>query len=681
MNFLYPGFLFALLAIAIPIVIHLFNFRKFKKVYFSNVQFLKEAKEQNSSREKLKNLLVLLCRVLAIVFLVLAFARPFIPSGNKHNPGQRNVISIYIDNSYSMETVNKEGSLLDEAKRKAKEIVRSYDINDQFQLITNDFEGKHQRLVNKEEFIQLLDEIKISPANKTLQQILNRQQASFSANRNEICYLLSDFQNSFAGDKPLAANKEISYTFIKLNANSLPNISVDSVWSLSPVHQPGQAERVVVQLRNYGEELASGIALKLTINKQQKAISNINVEAGKSVKDTLSFSGLKSGWQKGVISIKDFPLTFDDDLNFSFKVSNELKVLNITGNSSDKFIKALFASDNYFKLTEMPESNIKYSSFSDYSLIVLNGLKEPSSGLAQQLKGYVQNGGCVVIFPDLDANSSVYTPFLTGLSLPAVQQLNSGPPLASSMDLKNSVFKDVFDQIPKNIDLPLVNRYFSYTEQNTSAKESILQLPLNRFLFAKYTVGAGKIYLSSSSLDIKDSNLPKHPVFVPLMYKIAFASAKEQPLYYTIGLNNLLESEKISLLANQSLKLVSNDFEVIPEVRQTAGKTLLYVADQVKKSGFYELKKADSVLAIIAFNDNRTESDMHYATETQLNNLFGKQKVAVFNSKKDAQSLNIEGKNSSSELWKLCLILTIVFLAGEILLIRFFNNIKNIKIS
>jgi hypothetical protein len=681
MNFLYPGFLFALLAIAIPIVIHLFNFRKFKKVYFSNVQFLKEAKEQNSSREKLKNLLVLLCRILAIVFLVLAFARPFIPSGNKHNPGQRNVISIYIDNSYSMETVNKEGSLLDEAKRKAKEIARSYDINDQFQLITNDFEGKHQRLVNKEEFIQLLDEIKISPANKTLQQILNRQQASFSANRNEICYLLSDFQNSFTGNKPLAANKEISYTVIKLNANSLPNISVDSVWSLSPVHQPGQAEKVVVQLRNYGEEDASGIALKLTLNKQQKAISNVNVGTGKSVNDTLSFSGLKSGWQKGVISIKDFPLTFDDDLNFSFKVSNELKVLNITGNPSDKFIKALFASDSYFKLTEMPESNIKYSSFSDYSLIVLNGLKEPSSGLAQQLKGYVQNGGSVVIFPDLDANSSVYTSFLTGLSLPAVQQLNSGPPIASSMDLKNSVFKDVFDQIPKNIDLPLVNRYFSYTEQNTSAKESILQLPLNRFLFAKYTVGAGKIYLSSSSLDIKDSNVPKHPVFVPLMYKIAFASAKEQPLYYTIGLNNLLESEKISLLANQSLKLVSDNFEVIPEVRQTAGKTLLYVADQVKKSGFYELKKADSVLAVVAFNDNRTESDMHYAAETELNNLFGKQKVAVFNSKKDAQSLNIEGKNSSSELWKLCLILAIVFLAGEILLIRFFNNIKNIEIS
>ena len=120
MNFLYPGFLFALLTIAIPIVIHLFNFRKFKKVYFSNVQFLKEAKEQNSSREKLKHLLVLFSRILAVAFLVFAFARPFVSSEKTLNPSQRNLVSIYIDNSYSMETVNREGSLLDEAKRKAK---------------------------------------------------------------------------------------------------------------------------------------------------------------------------------------------------------------------------------------------------------------------------------------------------------------------------------------------------------------------------------------------------------------------------------------------------------------------------------------------------------------------------------------------------------------------------------
>ncbi|TDQ08501.1 BatA domain-containing protein [Pedobacter metabolipauper] len=679
MNFLYPGFLFALLAIAIPIVIHLFNFRKFKKIYFSNVQFLKEAKEQNSSREKLKHLLILMCRILAVAFLVFAFARPFIKSSSTNSPADRSVISIYIDNSYSMETVNKEGSLLDEAKRKAREIVKTYNLNDQFQLLTNDFEGKHQRLVNQDEFIQLLDEIKISPAGRSLAQIINRQQAEYAANTNHIAYLLSDFQKGFAGTEPLRSNPGVSVNFIKLNANNLPNIAVDSVWSLSPVHQPGQAEQIVVRLKNYGEEDAAEIPVKLTIDQQQKAIGNVAVKAGASVLDTLSFSGLKAGWQKGKVGIKDFPLTFDDELNFSFRVNKELKVLSINGDASEKFIRSLFSSDPYFKLTETPESNIRYSTFSEYSLIVLNGLKNPSSGLAQQLKGYVQNGGSVVVFPDLDAGAAVYTPFLTAMALPPVQQLVTGAPISSTIDLKNPVFKDVFDQVPRNMDLPVVNRYFSYGDQNSSLKESILQLPLGRSLFAKYNLGAGQVYLSAASLTIADGNLPRHPVFVPLMYKVAFASVREQPLFYTIGLNNLLESPKIDLLANQSLKLVTDQFEVIPEVRQTPGKTLLYIADQVKKAGFYELRKADSTLAVMAFNDNRTESDMHYASEPELTSLFGKQKVSVYNSKRDALSLNIQAKNSSTELWKLCLILVLVFLVLEILLIRFFNNPKNIQ--
>lgn len=679
MNFLYPGFLFALLAIAIPIVIHLFNFRKFKKVYFSNVQFLKEVQEQNSSREKLKHLLILFSRILAIIFLVLAFARPFIPSAKNKQQGSRNLVSVYIDNSYSMESLNKEGNLLDEAKRKAKEIANAYGMTDQFKLVTNDFEGRHQRAVNREEFIGLLDDIKISAAGRSLQQIINRMETDLDANKNELNYLLSDFQKSFVGSRAMQTNPAVNYSFIRLNANSLPNIAVDSIWSLSPVHLPNQAEQLVVQLHNYGDEDAADLPIKLNINAQQKAIGNVTIPAGKSLKDTLSFSGLKVGWQKGHLSIKDFPLTFDDELNFTFKVAQDLKVLSINGNLAEKAIKSVFATDAYFKLSEMPESNIRYADFSQYSLIVLNGLKEPSSGLAQQLKLYLQNGGSVVVFPDLDANGAAYTSFLTGLNLPAVQQLNVGPPIASSIDLNNAVFKDVFEQVPQQMDLPLVKRYFSYAEHNTGSREHILKLPLNKFLFARYDLGEGRAYLAASSLDAKDGNLARHPVFVPLMFKITFASSREQSFYYTVGKSTVLENAKINLVANQSLKLVSEQFEVIPEIRQTPGKTLLYVADQVKKAGFYELRKADSVLAVVAFNDDRLESDMHYASEEELKALFAKQDIAFYNAKKDAQAMNIGLKNNSSELWKLCLILAVVFLAIEILLIRFFNTKKNIQ--
>ncbi|RZL45269.1 MAG: hypothetical protein EOP00_17805 [Pedobacter sp.] len=672
MNFLYPGFLFALFAVAIPVIIHLFNFRKFKRVYFSNVAFLKEIKEQTSSQERLKNLLILISRILVVLFLVLAFARPFLPSGSKIDQARGNIVSIYIDNSYSMEAVNKEGSLLDEAKRKAKEVVKAFQINDRFQLLTNDFEGKHQRLLNADELVQAVDEIKISSANRKLQQVINRQQSIFTGASNRFSYVISDFQNGFAGQEKIITDANTNVSLVKLNANDLPNVAVDSVWLLSPVHQTNATEKLVVQLRNYGDEDAKNISIKLNINKQQKAISSLNIVAGKTAVDTLSYSGLNLGWQKGVVSIKDFPLTFDDELNFSFKVNAAQNVLNINGKQGGKYIKALFGADNYFRLTEMSETNINYSSLPNFSLVVLNGLSNPSSGLAQELKSYLANGGSLIIFPDLNADKQIYSTFLSALNLTTVVSLNTTPIKVGSIELKHPIFKDVFETLPQNLDLPQVNKYFNFAENNNSNKENLMQLPANKLFFARYPIGNGQVYLSATGLENEDSNFAKHPVFVPLMYKIAFSSVKEQPIYYTAMRDNVLESEKINLGPNRSLKLVADNFEVIPELRQSNGKTLLYVADQIKRAGFYNVKKGDSTISVVAFNDNRDESDMHYAAQSDLANLFGKQQVAFLNPKSDSIASAVSAKNNGTELWKLCLILALVFIAIEILLVRFY---------
>ncbi|WP_231424888.1 BatA and WFA domain-containing protein [Pedobacter sp. Leaf250] len=676
MNFLYPGFLFALLSVAIPVIIHLFNFRRFKKVYFSNVRLLKEVEQQNSSKEKLKNLLILLSRILAIIFLVLAFAQPYIPLSEQKNKFVNNAISIYVDNSYSMEAINKDGNLLDEAKRRAKELIKGFGINDRFQLLTNNFEGKHQRLVNVDEFLKALEDVKISPANRNLQQILNRQGNVLTGSANKYSFIISDFQKNIATGKKLETKSDIQYAFLKLNATTLPNVAVDSVWVLSPNHQPGANEKLVVQLKNYSDEEAKNIPLKLSINNQQKGLGSITIPAGKTRKDTLNFSGLKAGWQKGIITIKDFPVTFDDTLSFSFKVDKNLSVLSINGANAGNYFKALFAADNYYNLAENSESNINYSGFANFGLIVLNGLKNPSSGLAQQLKNYLNAGGAVVIFPDLDADIQAYNAFLNGLSLPSIQSLTKTETKVDQIDLQNPIFKTVFEEIPKNLDLPTVNRYFSFVENNSSNKENILALPGKKLFFAKYGVGNGTAYLSATGLNTVDGNLARHPVFVPLMYRLALNAGNETALYYHLGNDNALASKKINLGKNQTLKLTAKNFEAIPEIRQADGKTLIYVADQIKNAGFYNLYLADSLLAIYAFNNSRAESDMHYLSIAELDNLAGKSNLKIFDTDKDAVKLTAGANKIGQTLWKLCLILSLIFIAAEILLIRFFNNPK-----
>ncbi len=676
MNFLYPGFHFALLSVAIPVIIHLFNFRKFKKVYFSNVQLLKEVEQQNSSKEKLKNLLILLSRILAIIFLVLAFAQPYIPLNNQKTTAVNNSVSIYIDNSYSMEAINKDGSLLDEAKRRAKELIKGFGINDRFQLLTNDFEGKHQRLLNKEEFLKALDDVKISASNRNLQQILNRQGNILTSAANKYSFLISDFQKNIASVKKLETKTDIQYSFLKLNATALPNVGVDSVWTLSPNHQPGANEKLVVLIKNYSEEEAINIPLKLAINNQQKGLSSVTIPAGKTIKDTLSFSGLKSGWQKGVISIKDFPVTFDDSLSFSFKVDESLPVLSINGPNAGSYIKALFGADKYYKLTENSESNINYNSLSNFGLIVLNGLSNPSSGLAQQLKTYLTSGGSVVIFPDLDSDIKVYNSFLGALSLPQIQNLNNTASKVDQIDLQHPIFKTVFEEIPKNLDLPTVNRYYDFAENNASNKENIMSLPGGKLFFSKYGIGSGQVYLSATGLNANDGNFARHPVFVLLMYRLTLNSGLDDALYYNLGNDRALASKQLTLGKNQTLKLTAKNFEIIPEVRQAGGKTLIYTADQIKLPGFYNLNLADSLIGVYSFNIGRTESDMHYLSKTELDNLAEKSNLKIYDTDKDAVKL-IAGSNKIGQtLWKLCLILSLIFIAAEILLIRFFNNPK-----
>lgn len=681
MNFLYPGFLFALLAIVIPIVIHLFNFRKFKEVYFSNVAFLKDVQEQQSSREKLKNLLVLLARVLAIIFLVLAFARPFLSNVDAASFSKGNIVSVYVDNSYSMAAVNKEGSLLDEAKRSAKDIANSYAVNDKFQLLTNDFEGKHQRLINSSEFLQALEDVKISSAGKTLQQVINRQQSVFTGQANRFAYLISDFQQGFSTTETIRKDSATQVSLVRLAANALPNIAIDSVWLLSPVHRPNTAEKIVVRLRNFGKEDVKNVPIKLAINGQQKAISSVRIKGNEAVTDTLSYNGLSAGWQKGTVSIKDFPITFDDQLHFTFQVTAHQQVLAINGEPSP-YLQALFAADPFFKFTTFAEDNINYAALRNYSLIVLNGLITPSSGLANELRNYLSSGGSVIIFPNTDVDFAVFSTFLNTLGMPAVGELITAPTQVTKIELQHQLFEGVFEQLPKNLDLPKVNRYFNYLESSRVNKETLLQLPAGKMFLAKYIVNDGAVFLASSGLTEKDGNLSKHPLFVPLMYKIAFESAQQLPLFYSIAEDNLLTIPATKIGLNQSITLRGADFEAIPELQQQQAKTQLYLADQVKQPGFYQVQQADSTLAVAAFNSDRRESNMNYATEDALQAQFGHQSgVQFIDTKKENISSAIAVKNNGTELWKLCLILSLVFIATEIALVRFSTTTKNEKIN
>ena len=144
MAFLYPNFLWAFTALAIPIIIHLFQLRRFKRIEFPNVQFLQEVTQQTRSRKQVRHWLVLLARIFALAALVLAFAQPYLPASDGVAPAGERAVGLYLDDSWSMDGQNAGGRLLDQARTDAQDAIMAHAPAVRFQVLTNRFEGRQQ---------------------------------------------------------------------------------------------------------------------------------------------------------------------------------------------------------------------------------------------------------------------------------------------------------------------------------------------------------------------------------------------------------------------------------------------------------------------------------------------------------------------------------------------------------
>jgi hypothetical protein len=684
MSFTYPAFLFALLAIAIPIIIHLFNFRKFKTVYFSNVRFLKEIKQETQSRSRLRQLLILASRILAILFLVLAFAQPFIPVKNKKVvPGQK-AVSIFIDNSFSMEAINKNGTLLDEAKKRAIEIVASYKPNDRFQLLTNDFEGKHQRLVNKEEFSTLLDEVKISPATRSISDVVSRQQdmLSESGSKSMVAYLISDFQKSITNINELKADTLIDLNFVPLTAALKNNVYIDTCWFDTPVRQLNQLEKLHVRINNNSENAVENNSIKLFINGIQRTLASFSMEAHAETEVVLTFPNKESGFQQCHVALNDYPVTFDDTFYFSYEVSKNVAVLCINPSeagvvsSQQSYLNNLFGMDSVFQTKNSEENKLEYASLTNYNLIILNELKTISSGLGQELKRFLSNGGSVLVFPSASADLEAYKIFLTGLSVNYYERLDTTNTKIEKINLEHAVYKDVFDKKVtqvSNLDLPKVFNHYVFTKSTHSRSAFLLRLQNGDDFLSEYKVGNGNLYLSAVPLQADFSSFAKHALFVPTIYMIALNSHIQHPLFYTLGTDENMETAQLITGENvYHVRKEASDFDIIPEHKIIDTKAQINIHNQLTEGGNYNLYAGKEKVMPLSFNFNRMESDLTcYSPEELQTFIEDKHEEHIhllYSGEKNLTS--IIDINEGKKLWKWCIVLTLLFLAIETLLVR-----------
>ena len=670
MIFQKPQLLYALFAIAIPIIIHLFNLRKHKKIYFSSIRFLQAIKEENKKKSQLKNLLILLMRMLAIIFLVLAFAKPFLPAeGSK----SINNIFLYIDNSKSMDIDYGEGNLLNIAKNKATEIVQAYPSENNFYLVTNDFEAKYTSSYNADQIKNKIEKIKVSSKQRSIADISSRiNSINFS---DKILYFISDFQEStlkIDALKKIEINNNIS--LIPITNKNLQNISIDSLFILEPILATDNEVEVHVIISNNSNFDLKDEVLFLFIDDMQKSQRYINLLAKEKKKITFRFSLPKKQFISGEIRTQDSPVTFDNNLFFVLKRSDRVNVAIINNKNENKAFKAIFGNDTaLFKLESFELTNINYNTLSKNDFVVLNEVKKLSSGLLNTLISFVNNGGSILVVPPKDLNDFMdYNTLLRSLSLNTINDTSKVKLKINRFSIKHPIYQNVFNtEKLKNINYP--SSYHAYFLNKQKTTSQIIGLANRMDFLSEYSFGKGTIYQFSSPLDKTYNNFVRHALFVPTLINMATSSILIQKPYNIINIDKEISTKNINTISG-IIHIKGNGIDIIPTVTKRNNEQSLNLNNQITQNGIYSIINKEKTVDKLALNYNTTESILSTLGANNIKKFISKNNIKninIISAEKKSITKSIKENQIGKEYWKIAVLLSLIFFGIEILLIKF----------
>jgi len=675
MRFQNPQLLYFLFAIAIPILIHLFNFRKHKIIYFSSIRFLKEIKEDNRNKSNLKNLLILISRILAISCLVLAFVKPYIPINSK-NKTTSNVF-IYVDNSFSMDAESVNGRLLSIAKEKARSISKTYPTETNFWLINNDFLAQHNNSNNANEIASQIDAIKTSAHSKSLNQIVNRQ-ASLN-NENAHLYIISDMQISGLQVEELN-NLDISTSLflIPLTANNNNNnISIDSCWINTPVFSNDQEITVYATITNQSENTLNDQAVFLNINSKQKSQQYTNLKAKESKIISFTFMPETTAVQQGLIQINDHPISFDNNCYFTLRNTNKVAVLCINSSGNNTAITTLFNNDtSLFNFKNTTVKNIDFNALKQQDIILINEVHKFSSGLINSLNNFTKNGGSIAIFPPKNIDLTTYNNTLKQLGTATFSALKTQSVLLENINIRHPIYKQVFEGKLEKINFPEIKKYYPIISRKNSNSIALLTLVNKAEFLSVYSKEKGSIYLFNSPLDIKFNNFSKHALFVPTLLNIATSSIRTESIYNTISPEDYFSSNSIKN-SNALVHLKNDKIDIIPTQKTHLGKQVFYTHNQVSENGIYTVEVDGEMKDAIAYNYTTTESKSKSLTISELNdwkNSINLENIHIISGNTKSLIATINHSQKAKELWQIALIFSLLFFATEILLIKLIKS-------
>ena len=684
MSFVHPEYLWFLTLLAIPILIHLFYFRRHKRFYFPSLKYIKQQEQEKKSVKNLKRWLILAFRLLLIAALIFAFAQPMFKGKGPAKDGIP-VTLIYLDNSYSMSAKGVEGSLLSESKEISKRIVNEANSKMRFIICTNALSGIERKLHTKATAFRYLDEVQLNRTPRHLGTVLTFQDEYITRYHREIGkiasvqrILVSDFQtctSDLAAYKPNMLPMPVENHVLQIIPQKMENRTIDSLWTEEPVHKPGQPIKLFFRVKNCSEMPVENLNVGLDFEGNKRS-TNVSLKSNESQVSYFLITPTTTGFLEGTLSLSDPTVIWDDAFYFTNRSAKSGKVLLINGKESGAFPEKAFKTEPYYEIVSRNEESFNAQDLFNNDLVVLNELNSLPSGNADALKAFVAQGGSIFIIPGKDINQDEYNYLLKKLGMTPFSGTMDAGNQVSEIRYRSAFFRGMFEKEKQDLNLPLMKRIYSMGSSNQSNAEPLIILRNKLPLLLHYRT-VGNVFLLTGSTEESNGGLVRHALYPSLLLRAAELSIRSLPLYYILGESSMLSMEK-SNLSEEPVQLVRNQETFIP--RQTQRGNLVSVQLNTPEmlermnEGIYQVTGAD-LQAKIGINLNRGESNLNYRNQAGIQETFSRKGMDRINYSSLARgassySITLDKPNAS---WEIFVILALIFAMAEMAVIKFIN--------
>lgn len=640
MHFKHPEILYFLFLLIVPILVHLFQLRRFKTSYFTNVRFLKELAIQTRKSSKIKKRLLLATRLLLLTCAIIAFAQPFFEARDSKNAS--NEMYIILDNSFSMQAKGKKGELL---KRAVQELLENTPETAQFSLLTNTENYWNTDIKSVKSSLQNL---KYSAAPFELSSIMAKVKAHKTAHKKDIV-IISDAVGLKENDIATIESEEKPY-FIIPEAEQKNNISIDSVYINQTLEN---FYEISVDLSGYGDDFKP---VSTALYNQNKLIAKtiINFDTKKK---KINFTIPKEVFH-GYVSIEDNGLAYDNKLFFSISKNKKANVISIGEPEKSIFLARIYTSGE-FNYNNYAINSLDYNSLEKQNTIILNELVEIPQALQTTLKAFVSKGGNLVVIPSEKSSISNLNSFLGNFGKVQFNSLKTESKLITKINFDHPLFSGVFENKITNFQYPKTNSSFDIS----SPYPAVLSFEdQSTFVTAIQNPTAG-ITVFSAPINGGNSNFQQSPLIVPLFYKMAVNNQKTGVNALTIG-NNKPYFVDVLLTKDAILEVKGTEDSFIPIQQILNNKVKLTFNDFPETAGNYSIFDKKENIENLSFNYKRTESDLSQVNTNVVSDFKTADTIStIFNT--------LQTERTDSQIWKWFVIFALLFLALEMAIIKF----------